>query len=200
MLFTTLYVVAFNLGSLLFDLINTWIPDPASGERAGRLEASIRWSASALIVSTPVFLFMSAFTSRERRAEPVTTSSEVRTRRLDEQRVEDLTWLSEGVKAFRSRQSALPASLDDLEAAGLMGASRVDPEHSTDYEYRVLDATRYELCATFSTEWRPARAGLVFWSHRAGRVCFTLDAARERREQLAGRSHVIVGCLVRLQG
>ena len=109
------------------------------------------------------------------------TPSEVRTRRLDERRVEDLTWLSQGVKAFHSRESAMPASLDDLEAAGFIGASRVDPEHGTDYEYRVLDGTRYELCATFAADGRPARVNQVFWSHRAGRVCFTLDAARERR-------------------
>jgi hypothetical protein len=78
-LFSTLYVVAFNLGSLLFDLINRWIPDPAfTTFPAQSLGAAIRWSVSALIVATPVFFYVSSLTEREVRHDPGKRLSKVR--------------------------------------------------------------------------------------------------------------------------
>jgi hypothetical protein len=79
-MFSTLYVAAFNLGSLLFDLINYWIPDPTGqGGAAGPyLGYAIRWSASALIVATPVFLVVAAITGREVRRDPIKRASKVR--------------------------------------------------------------------------------------------------------------------------
>jgi hypothetical protein len=81
-LFGTLYVAAFNLGSLLFDLINYWLPDPSrqpSGVPAHVYAAqAIRWSSSALIVATPVFLAMTALTAREIRRDPIKRASKVR--------------------------------------------------------------------------------------------------------------------------
>jgi hypothetical protein len=81
-LFSTLYVAAFNLGSLLFDLINHWLPDasrmPPGAQARVYLGQAIRWSASALIVAAPVFLLVSAITSREIRRDPVKRASKVR--------------------------------------------------------------------------------------------------------------------------
>jgi hypothetical protein len=50
LLFTTLYIVAFNLGSLLFQFINRAFPDPASSLPEAYIRESIRWSGSSLIV------------------------------------------------------------------------------------------------------------------------------------------------------
>lgn len=80
-LFSTLYTVAFNFGSLLFDLINQWIPDPAvdpSRLPPDYLAQAIRWSVSALIVATPVFLYVSALVGREQRRDPMKRASKVR--------------------------------------------------------------------------------------------------------------------------
>lgn len=79
-LFSMLYTVAFNLGSLLFQLINTWMPDPATEGRmpAEFIGQAIRWSVSALVVATPVFLFVASLTAREMREDPVKRSSKVR--------------------------------------------------------------------------------------------------------------------------
>jgi hypothetical protein len=78
-MFATLYVAAFNLGSLLFDLINYWMPDPAvSSASSVYLGYAIRWSASAMIVSTPVFLFIAMLTGREVRRDPAKRASKVR--------------------------------------------------------------------------------------------------------------------------
>jgi len=80
-LFSTLYTVAFNFGSLMFDLINQWVPDPAAPESrmpAEYLAQAIRWSVSTLIVATPVFLWVSALVGREIKRDPVKRQSKVR--------------------------------------------------------------------------------------------------------------------------
>ena len=71
-LFSTLYVSAFSLGSLLFELIHRAFPDPA-GDPVGALEAkrrAIRWSISSLIVTFPVFALVSWRNERALRADP----------------------------------------------------------------------------------------------------------------------------------
>jgi hypothetical protein len=79
-LFSTLYLSAFNLGSLLFQFINRAFPDPAV-DPVYALEASreaIRWSISALVVAFPVFLFVSWTNDRAVRHDPSRRLSKVR--------------------------------------------------------------------------------------------------------------------------
>jgi hypothetical protein len=64
LLFSTLYVVAYQFGSLVFDFINEAFPDPAAFV-PGLARESVRFSIASLIVALPVFLYMSALTSRE---------------------------------------------------------------------------------------------------------------------------------------
>ena len=65
-LFTALYISAFNLGSLLFQLIDTAFPDPAAP--TGRpVEDAMRLAIASLIVAVPVFLYFSRLTRREAR-------------------------------------------------------------------------------------------------------------------------------------
>jgi hypothetical protein len=78
LLFTTLYAVAFNLGSLVFQFINRAFPDPASSYGATFSRASIRFSVSALIVALPVFLFMSRLSSRAATLEASKRASPIR--------------------------------------------------------------------------------------------------------------------------
>lgn len=78
-LFATLYFAAWNLGSLLFDLINHFWPDPATPEYAiVRLGSEIRWSTAALIIAFPVFVFMSHLITREVAKHPIKRLSPVR--------------------------------------------------------------------------------------------------------------------------
>jgi hypothetical protein len=80
-LFGTLYVSAYYLGSLVFDFINQAFPDPAvetNDNVAEYIRRSIRWSVSALIVSFPVFLYTSWLTDRAIRADPTKRTSKVR--------------------------------------------------------------------------------------------------------------------------
>ena len=79
-LFSTLYVSAFNLGGLLFQFINQAFPDP-SADPAFALEASrlaIRWSISLLVVAFPVFVFVSWTNERAVRRDPSRRLSKVR--------------------------------------------------------------------------------------------------------------------------
>ena len=78
LLFSTMYVVAFQFGSLLFDFINQAFPDPASGLNERFARESIRFSVSSLIVALPVFLYMSRLTNRETTEDPTKRMSPVR--------------------------------------------------------------------------------------------------------------------------
>lgn len=107
---------------------------------------------------------------------------DVRRLRLDDRRVNDLRSIATSVDVLWSRQQALPASLDDLPPA--VGATAlVDPVSGQRYEYRVIDAGTYELCATFEAEGHPVMYGYdeAFWRHGAGRQCFRLTPKEIKR-------------------
>lgn len=77
-LFSSLYIVAVNFGSLLFSFVNWWFPDPALDPAGPTLSQAIRWPVSALIAATPVFVFVAMLTGREVREDPVKRASVVR--------------------------------------------------------------------------------------------------------------------------
>lgn len=76
-LFATLYVTAYHLGSLLFDLINRAFPDPAAGD-FGRQVESIRWSTASVIIAFPVFVYVARHLGKELARSPVKRLSVVR--------------------------------------------------------------------------------------------------------------------------
>lgn len=76
-LFATLYVTAYHLGSLLFDLINRAFPDPAARE-FGRQVESIRWSTASVIIAFPVFVYVARHLGTELARSPVKRLSAVR--------------------------------------------------------------------------------------------------------------------------
>ena len=105
-----------------------------------------------------------------------------RLQRFDQQRLQDLQTIFREVQSLchdpdikNELKRALPDTLDDL--AALARSERInltDPETGERYVYRVKDGTKYELCATFSLE-RNSDVE-VFWNHRSGRHCFTVNA------------------------
>jgi len=62
--FTTLYLVTFNFGSLLFQFVNRAFPDPVDPPGDMAFRYAVRWAVSMLVVAFPVFLFISRHTSR----------------------------------------------------------------------------------------------------------------------------------------
>jgi hypothetical protein len=77
-LFSTLYVSAFSLGSLVFELINQAFPDPTSAVPLAMSRESMRWSISLLIVTFPVFAYVQFRSDAALQADPTRRLSVVR--------------------------------------------------------------------------------------------------------------------------
>lgn len=79
LLFATLYVWSYHLGSLLFDLINGWLPDPADQPyQVNGRDQSMRLSVASILIGFPVYLFVARLLSRELARNPVKRQSVVR--------------------------------------------------------------------------------------------------------------------------
>ena len=111
----------------------------------------------------------------------VGTPYEARQMRFDAQRVTDLQSIQGQVVNYWQSKETLPPTLAALsDSIGGYGVP-VDPETSEAYEYSVVGARSFELCAMFARPGEsPAYARPVSvkgtvdtWAHAAGRVCFT---------------------------
>jgi heme A synthase len=78
-LFATLYITAFNLGLVLFGIVDRWLPDPVQNPY------SLRWATealhngiAALVIAFPIFLFLSALIGRALARDPEKRGSAVR--------------------------------------------------------------------------------------------------------------------------
>lgn len=79
LLFATLYISAYHLGALLFDLINWALPDPADPAYvANRLGQSMRWSVASVVIAFPVFVYVAHRLGAELARSPVKRLSVVR--------------------------------------------------------------------------------------------------------------------------
>ena len=127
--------------------------------------------AAVLAVITSGLLF-SGTPARERR------------RQMDVRRVEDLQAISRAVQAWHRQNGRFPKSLDELlrepDAYAMVPSTR-DPATGVPYEYATVDASHFQLCATFESSDSlvsrlDPRGVSGFWKHPAGRACFTLRA------------------------
>ena len=78
-LFGTLYVSAYSLGNLIFQLINMALSDPTWSQ--GEIEAipvMIRWGVASFVVAAPVFVYTAWTVSREVAGSPLKRISPVR--------------------------------------------------------------------------------------------------------------------------
>lgn len=106
----------------------------------------------------------------------------VRRQTLDQRRVRELSEISNALQHHYRVHRALPLQLHTLDTSNMPGAEHWnDPVTGVPYDYRVVDSTRYELCATFETAdslgpWgdKPHR----FWKHGVGKQCFTFEVTK----------------------
>lgn len=75
LLFTTLFLSAFYLGSVLFELIEKAFPDPPGARYS---EGWLRWSISFVAVSFPIYVFLALRVERELKEDPAKRASKVR--------------------------------------------------------------------------------------------------------------------------
>jgi hypothetical protein len=103
--------------------------------------------------------------------------AEQRSLRLDERRVTDLRMLAGAVERYWGERRELPARAEDVVDGRTTTRLPLDPESKQVYEYRATGPGHYELCATFS---RPSLTEEAndFWSHAAGRRCFSFAAGQ----------------------
>ena len=121
----------------------------------------------------------------------VGSPKEQRAKNLDAQRINDLQQITYAVDAFYNQtgNQRLPSSLDELRRAQNVYVNSIfDPGTAAQYEYAVVDALDYQLCANFDTvastaltaasqrgiEQQEPYAVSTFWDHPAGRQCYTL--------------------------
>ena len=103
--------------------------------------------------------------------------AEERARSLDARREMDLQRLRLAADLYWTRNKRLPASLDELAAEAGTNIYARDPQTDAPYAYVVKGAAAYELCAEFA---RASEQRGDFWSHGAGRQCYSI-AAKEIR-------------------
>ena len=104
-----------------------------------------------------------------------------RLQRFDQKRLADLQTIFREVQSLchdpvkNELEDPLPKTLDELaERAQHEMINLTDPKTGKRYDYTVKDETTYELCATFALK-RKSDVD-VFWNHRSGKHCFTIDA------------------------
>nr|WP_255657210.1 DUF5671 domain-containing protein [Lysobacter lactosilyticus] len=79
LMFAALYMAAWHLCSLAFDLLNRALPDATDqGYLFRTTESSMRWSAASLVIAFPVFLWMARLVARQVTQDPLARLSPVR--------------------------------------------------------------------------------------------------------------------------
>ncbi|MFH0927964.1 MAG: DUF5671 domain-containing protein [bacterium] len=79
LMFLTLYLSANSFGTILFQLINYYLPDAATYYwQSDQITSNLRLSVSFLVVAGPVFLWVSHYLSKTRAKHPEIRSSGVR--------------------------------------------------------------------------------------------------------------------------
>jgi hypothetical protein len=71
---------AYQLGALLFAIIDRVIPDPMDQRRFVPAAQAMRWSIATLIVAFPVFVLMARLVDRAVRLDPTKRASRIRRR------------------------------------------------------------------------------------------------------------------------
>lgn len=77
-LFTALYISAFNLGALLFQFIERAFPDPAMRDAQAGFRQAIRWALANLLVAFPLFALLSVSMQKAIDRDPTRRASRIR--------------------------------------------------------------------------------------------------------------------------
>ncbi len=96
---------------------------------------------------------------------------------FDQTRVNNLNEIKYAIDSYYGEYKQLPDTLEALKTNNNY-LNIVDPNSSEPYEYKVMGALEYQLCANFSTSNKDSNNNRDYyeggdWSHDAGYVCFS---------------------------
>ena len=104
---------------------------------------------------------------------------ETRARKVDQERVSNISSLKLKIDSYYKDKGSLPDSLDKLTLSTYDSDITKDPETDEEYEYSTSGQTTYKICATFSTasdeKKDPYRYSNKDYEHPKGRHCFDLE-------------------------
>jgi type II secretory pathway pseudopilin PulG len=99
--------------------------------------------------------------------------------RFDQQRVNDLSSIQNAVTDYYRANNKLPADLLTLtQGTTYYLSSVVDPVTKINYDYKILAANKYNICAVFSSDSNETSNNDVsypatdMWKHGVGQTCF----------------------------
>lgn len=169
---TVLLVVGAGFLHFLADLRGYWQTHPANAR-------VLNWAVGILVVITIGSGFMI-----------VGTPQELRDRKQDAVRVQDLQNIQWQVVNYWQQKEALPTTLDQLKDPISGAVIPLDPKTGEPYTYQRVGAMAFKLCATFNTESTQPNPSYAVpkevngldenWQHATGEVCFdrTIDPER----------------------
>ena len=108
--------------------------------------------------------------------------SEARRQRLDDARLAGVQQLAAAIDVHWTRTGRLPETTAALVPGNPGIANLHDPVTGAAYEYRIVGADAYELCATFERD-GGSTVGTAppIWAHGAGHACFALHVKHVSR-------------------
>lgn len=77
-MFATLYISAWSLGSIFFTAIDRTFPDATNPQSTSQFRDSLRWSLANLLVAFPIFAMLAVSTRRAIARDPARRASRVR--------------------------------------------------------------------------------------------------------------------------
>jgi hypothetical protein len=142
----------------------------------GRWLSILGWSVVALVVGALIWTFYVVGGPRFARMQ-----------KGDEQRVRQISDAVRAIRLYYTSHDVLPSSPKEVYATTFAdGETFTDPLTGDLFDYRVVDAKRFELCATFEVDasgtehvryWWPDDADMKkVYKHKKGRQCFTFSA------------------------
>lgn len=131
-----------------------------------------------------------------------------RAMRFDNQRIADLQNIQWQVVSYWQQKGKLPASLEDLKDPLSGNVIPVDPENDSKYKYTVKNDKTFELCSTFSLDYKDTKGRGEYgggsriypsysvdssypgygiqdnWEYKAGNSCFERTIDPEKYPQI----------------
>jgi hypothetical protein len=109
---------------------------------------------------------------------------DARGKKFDDQRVSDLSSISNSVESYYRSKNMLPTALADLTGDYYSKNILLDPESSIPYRYEKINDTSYKLCATFATSSdKKNNRGAYYYvndfEHPKGEHCFDINVKGE---------------------